>query len=238
MDSNSPSEQLTDLSNYSAQLSFIDALTILIFAFLAGIFIKYLFRKYSNTFSSKVSIGNTLLILTITVASIIAVVKTSLALSLGLVGALSVVRFRTAIKEPYNLSFLLLSICLGISIGASQYMFSIMVCITALISLIYLSRVSTSNKKSHQRKNLIALDEIDTINLILPSNSSLTELENVLNKSTEYYSIVSFDQSFEKSISVVIRIQVTDITAIEKAKATIFKSFPGSSFTFYNSPSN
>ena len=45
----------------------------------------------------------------ISVAALIAVVKSSLALSLGLVGALSVVRFRTAIKEPYNLSFLLLS---------------------------------------------------------------------------------------------------------------------------------
>ena len=80
--------------------------------------------------------GNTILLVTVCVASLIAVVKSSLALSLGLVGALSVIRFRTAVKEPYTLSYILFSVCLGISIGASQYLFSLLIGIVGTISTV------------------------------------------------------------------------------------------------------
>ena len=77
---------------------------------LFGLLIRQVFYRYSNSMSSRRGFGNTLLMVTISTASLIAVVKSSLALSLGLVGALSVVRFRTAVKEPYNLAFILFSI--------------------------------------------------------------------------------------------------------------------------------
>ena len=229
-------EQLSGLTNFSIQMTFLNALIILSLAFIAGAFLKYLFNKYSNTFSSRVSIGNTILILTICVASIISVVKTSLALSLGLVGALSVVRFRTAIKEPYNLVFLLLSICVGISIGASQYLFAVMVCIVAFLALKYLSITSSNLKlKSIFKNDPLDLDEIDTVNICLPSNANLTDLEKILNNTTEYYSVVSFDQSFNDSISVVLRIKIDNLRDIENLKSSIFKNFPESKFSFYNS---
>ena len=236
MNNESTIQKINNLTTSSIQMTFLDAFVILLIAFIAGVFLKYLFNKYSNTFSSKVSLGNTILLLTICVASIIAVVKTSLALSLGLVGALSVVRFRTAIKEPYNLVFLLLSICVGISIGASQYMFALMVCIFALLSLIYLSKTSTTTKSNgiFSNKNLI-LDEIDTVNLMLPSKFLLSDLESLLESNTEYYSVVSFDQSYEEVMSVVLRVRISNLNDIENLKSIIFKEFPGSSFSFYNS---
>lgn len=58
--------------------------------------------------------------LTLTTALIITIVKSSLALSLGLVGALSIVRFRTAIKEPEELLFLFIAITIGLGVGADQ----------------------------------------------------------------------------------------------------------------------
>jgi len=228
-------QNINDLTNFSFQMSFLSGLLTLIFAFIAGIFLRYLFNKYSNTFTSKVSLGNTLLLLTISVASIIAVVKSSLALSLGLVGALSVVRFRTAIKEPYNLVFLLLSICLGISIGATQYLFALMICVAALLSLIYLSKSSTNNKSKLFSHNNLMIDEIDTIQLTLPSNFTLIELETILDKATEYYSVISLDQTYEELTSIVLRVNIKDLRDMENLKNTIFKKFPGSSFSFYNS---
>ena len=148
-------EQLlnSNLSSDILRLSFIDGLTILLLALLAGYILRFVYKKYSTTFSSKNSYGNTILLITISVASLIAVVKSSLALSLGLVGALSVVRFRTAVKEPYNLSFLLLSICVGIGVGASQYMFAFMTLIIGTISVYILysysgTKSSSSNDKS------------------------------------------------------------------------------------------
>ena len=110
-------EQLlnSNLSSDILRLSFIDGLTILLLALLAGYILRFVYKKYSTTFSSKNSYGNTILLITISVASLIAAVKSSLALSLGLVGT-SVVRFRTAVKELCDLSFLLLSICVGIEL--------------------------------------------------------------------------------------------------------------------------
>ena len=76
-----------------------ESLITILFSVLAGLILRYLFTAFSNSFSSRLNLGNSILLITISVASLIAVVKSSLALSLGLVGALSVVRFRTAIKS-------------------------------------------------------------------------------------------------------------------------------------------
>ena len=62
----------------------------------------------------------TLIVISIVTFLVITVVKSSLALSLGLVGALSIIRFRTPIKEPFELSYLFLSIAIGLGFGAGQ----------------------------------------------------------------------------------------------------------------------
>ena len=103
-----------NLSTSSIPVSFGEGILILISSAIAGLIIRYFFYKYGDSMSSRKAFGNTILLITISVASLIAVVKSSLALSLGLVGALSVVRFRTAVKEPFNLAFILLAICIGI----------------------------------------------------------------------------------------------------------------------------
>ena len=128
-----------DLYKEAIPLSFSDGIIILILSTLIGFIIRYIFYKYSDTMSSKTGFGNAILLVTVSTASLIAIVKSSLALSLGLVGALSVVRFRTAVKEPYNLAFILFAICAGISIGASQYTFGLLITIfsSAIIVAIY-----------------------------------------------------------------------------------------------------
>ena len=67
--------------------------------------------------------------------------------SLGVVGALSVVRFRTAVKEPYNLSFIPLAICVGISIGASQYTFAFLICFFGCLISFFLSKINKTGKQ-------------------------------------------------------------------------------------------
>ena len=78
-------------------------------------------------------------------------------------------------------------------------------------------------------------DEIDTIHLTLPSNFNLIELESILEKVTEYYSVISLDQSYEELTSIVLRVNIKNLRDMENLKNTIFKKFPGSSFSFYNS---
>lgn len=80
----------------------------------------WVYRKYGTSLSDRKHFSRNFVLLSMTTMLIISVVKSSLALSLGLVGALSIVRFRSAIKEPEELAYLFFCIAVGIGMGAGQ----------------------------------------------------------------------------------------------------------------------
>jgi hypothetical protein len=97
--------------------------------------------RWGNTLSNRDMFARNFVLLAMTTMLIISIVKSSLALSLGLVGALSIIRFRAAIKEPEELSYLFLAISLGLGFGAGQTVitvvaFGIIVAILALKHLV------------------------------------------------------------------------------------------------------
>jgi hypothetical protein len=94
-------------------------LNMVLAALLAGILAR-LYARWGSSLSNRSSFGRNFILLSMTTALIITVVKSSLALSLGLVGALSIVRFRSAIKEPEELAYLFLCIAIGLGFGADQ----------------------------------------------------------------------------------------------------------------------
>ena len=95
------------------------AINLVLTAFLAAILSRY-YVVYGNSLSNRKSFASNFMLITLTTMLIITVVKSSLALSLGLVGALSIVRFRAAIKEPEELAYLFLCIAIGLGMGANQ----------------------------------------------------------------------------------------------------------------------
>ncbi len=107
--------------------------------------IKLVYNKYSQSLSNKDYFSKNFVVLGVTTCIVITIVKSSLALSLGLVGALSIVRFRAAIKEPEELVYLFLVIATGLGIGANQVKITSIGIIIALIVVIFLSFFS--NKK-------------------------------------------------------------------------------------------
>ncbi len=78
------------------------------------------YQKVAKSLSNRKDFSANFMILAFTTMLIITIVKSSLALSLGLVGALSIVRFRAAIKEPEELAFIFFSISIGLGLGANQ----------------------------------------------------------------------------------------------------------------------
>ena len=102
------------------------------------------YSKFFPHISRSQSMGKTLIIISTITFLIITVVKSSLALSLGLVGALSIIRFRTPIKEPFELSYLFMSIAIGLGFGANQWLPTSIVIIFSLIVLIFYSKNSTN----------------------------------------------------------------------------------------------
>lgn len=108
------------LAAQSAPIPILDfeinlALTALL-AFLLG----RIYVRYGLAISNRELFANNFVLLATITMVVITIVKSSLALSLGLVGALSIVRFRAAIKEPEELSYLFFAICIGLGMGADQ----------------------------------------------------------------------------------------------------------------------
>ena len=108
------------------------------------------YEKYFPHISRSQSMGKTIFTIAVITFLIISVVKSSLALSLGLVGALSIIRFRAAIKEPEELAYLFIAISIGLGFGANQ---GVITSIAVLI--IILALLITRNKaRSVDNENL------------------------------------------------------------------------------------
>ena len=86
-------------------------------AILSGL-VYLIFLKFGNTISSRRQFGRIFFLVAVCTTLIITVIKSSIALSLGLVGALSIVRFRAAVKEPEELAYLFLCVAIGLGFGA------------------------------------------------------------------------------------------------------------------------
>lgn len=114
------------ISQFSSSLTAGMIALSLVVAFVISLFIVYIYRK---TFSGVVFNKNnalTIILLTIVTSMIIRTINSNLSLSLGMVGALSIVRFRTAIKEPLDTAFMFWAIAAGIMSGAGQYLIALL----------------------------------------------------------------------------------------------------------------
>lgn len=103
-----------------APLGFGAFLLNLIVGLILSLLVAWYYEHYGQSLSNRRKFARLLPVLALTTALVISIVKSSLALSLGLVGALSIVRFRTAIKEPEELAFLFIAIAIGLGVGADQ----------------------------------------------------------------------------------------------------------------------
>ena len=121
--------------------SWITILLSLVLAFAVGLFISWIYRRnfrgvmYSRNFSL------TLVLMTLITCPVVMCIRESIALSMGMVGALSIVRFRTAVKDPLDTAYMFWALTMGILLGAGQFFFAavavvgIAVLITVLVHI-------------------------------------------------------------------------------------------------------
>ncbi|CAM2064601.1 DUF4956 domain-containing protein [Sulfidibacter corallicola] len=120
-------------------LKLVPTLINLALVLLLGQILAWHYLKYSQVLSNKRKFARLFVFIAATTMMVISVVKTSLALSLGLVGALSIIRFRTPIKEPEDLSYLFLALATGIGIGADQRLATLVMFAGILLTLTLLN---------------------------------------------------------------------------------------------------
>ncbi|MDC0466451.1 DUF4956 domain-containing protein [Gammaproteobacteria bacterium] len=160
--------------------------------------IGWFYKKFSRSLGGKTHVGAILPLIGLTVFMVITVVKSSLALSLGLVGALSIVRFRTPIKEPEELGYLFLTIAVGLGFGAG---FSLITVIITFAILAYLYLVGTSRGSSK-------VDGEYTLLINLAQNK-YNEVASIIGQRVTAYKIIR-TENMEEKISVYFNISVSE----------------------------
>ncbi len=165
---------LENISEFSA----VDTVIGLAFALLIGLYIFMIYKKTLTGVMYSSGFALTLVGLSLVTTLVIMAVTSNVVLSLGMVGALSIVRFRTAIKEPVEIVFLFWSLAIGIVIGAG--MIPLAVIGSAIIGIIFLL---FANRKNHNNPYILVLNCIN--------EQAETEAKEILGKNTEHYIVKS-----------------------------------------------
>jgi len=161
-----------DLIN-PAPLSLATLIINLTLGLIMTVVLSIYYVNYGRSFSNRRKFAPILPMLSLITLLVISIVKSSLALSLGLVGALSIVRFRTAIKEPEELLYLFFAIAIGLGLGADQRV-PTLVAFVFIISCLYLFAFLSKNKNQHLsmflsiqipncEENTLAFDKINEL---------------------------------------------------------------------------
>jgi hypothetical protein len=196
----------------------LDSFVISIFlSILLSFLVQQFYIKFSTTLSNKIEFSKNFLILAATTTIIITIVKSSLALSLGLVGALSIVRFRAAIKEPEELVYLFLIISIGLGCGAGQFV-TITLGIIIILSLIFfVSKIKSKNN----------IKNLDKLSLSIIYNFSAKEkeienLKNILLKKAVFIKLISLVKS-DTNTTVNFQIQLKNFYTLNNLINSIQK---------------
>jgi len=148
--------------NSNIEINFGNFFIALLLSLLLSLIVKITYLKVGRALNDKDYFSDTFIPLAIITTLVITVVKFSLALSLGLVGALSIVRFRAAIKEPEELVYLFFVIAIGLANGANQFLLSI---ISTLIIVFFLIIRSTFKNNRDKDGNFGSDANIISINI-------------------------------------------------------------------------
>jgi hypothetical protein len=152
------------LANQSAQIPVMDFILNLVLAAVLAYILRGVYVKYGNSLSNRRAFARNLILMAVTTLLIITVVKSSLALSLGLVGALSIVRFRAAIKEPEELAYLFLAIAIGLGFGADQRVITL-VAFVIIVGIIWLMKLSSSSEENQNLYLMVSSHNPDKVEL-------------------------------------------------------------------------
>ena len=202
---------LNNLANQfgSGESSLMDFLINIFITIVLAYIMGLIYSKYGNSLSNRKKLLQTFVLISVTVMLVISIVKSSLALSLGLVGALSIVRFRTAIKEPEELVYFFVAIALGLGMGANQ---RIVTLIGATIIIIYIVVQNINAAKSAVQQNLI-------VTIINASDADVDESQAmaILQKYCSKIDLRRLDE-LKNATELALNVEFNDFESILKAK--------------------
>lgn len=194
------------------------ALDILLTSVCAFILSK-IYEKYGRSLSNRTSFAQNFLLLSLTTMMVISIIRSSIALSLGLVGALSIVRFRSAIKDPEELVYLFLTMGIGLGFGSGNRYVTALFFLAICAILILKGKF---DKVSHQNQMFLFI------------KSSILDTEKILEmvgEDNKYLELNRLDSN-KNTIETIFTIKPENFKHIAKITETIKSKDPDSEISF------
>ena len=193
---------------------------------LLAILIRWFYIHHGEAVSNRKRFANNFLPLALVTMLIITIVKSSLALSLGLVGALSIVRFRAAIKDPEELTYLFMTIGLGLAMGANQFVMGA-VAIPLILFILWIHK-KTSGVKSRNAKEGMYIN-------IQTDKNDLQSITQLLSNELPYVELKRMDNT-DKGLDLSFLCKVDNLGQMEKLSTALQGLSPATRFSMIDQP--
>ncbi len=196
--------------NEQIQVNFKVFIIGLIASGILSFLIQLVYLKYSNSYSNKFDFSKNFIILGLATTLVITIVKSSLALSLGLVGALSIVRFRAAIKDPEELVYLFLVIATGLGCGAGQIKITLIGILASLLIIIIYSKF--------WKKRKFTRGEVLNSSLVFSRQVLKSDIDKIINKLSPLCEEIEFISFSSTSSSTTVNLDIIPINFLKIAE--------------------
>jgi hypothetical protein len=207
-----------------APFSLSELLLNLAIGLVLALALRWHFLRFGSTLSNREELGGVLPFVMLTTILIITVVKSSLALSLGLVGALSIVRFRTPIKEPEELAYLFIAIAMGLGLGANQVTATVLAGTFILGAMLLVKRFTGRNLG----KNLYLSV---TLSATQPGKSQLDAINEVIGRHIVSSDLRRFDES-ASTLEATYLLDISSTKTLTSLSNDLRSAFPDIGITF------
>jgi len=205
----------------AAPLSLPLLLVNLALGIVLSLIIAAYYVRYGESLSNRSQFAPTLPMLTMITLLVITIVKSSLALSLGLVGALSIVRFRTAIKDPEELIFLFFAIAVGLGLGADQRIPTLIAFAVIMVYLVVRVMITRGRKGSHSLYLNLQINNDGA------STALFEQVNQLLLKEFRELDLRRLDHN-DQTLQMTYYINVQDEIALVRVMDTLRSTYPGS----------
>ena len=214
------------LQQFNNTVSVFDFAVGLLLTAVLAIFVRVFYITYGDSISNRRRFANNFLPLALTTMLIITIVKSSIALSLGLVGALSIVRFRAAIKDPEELTYLFLVIGLGLAMGANQFIVGL-IAIPAILLLLWLN-------KKFGGKTIFRTDGRMYVNI----DTSVNDLKKITESLTNVLAFVELKRmdSSDEGLSLSFIVKSDSIDQIDQVRQNLTALSDDTKVSFIEQP--
>lgn len=194
----------------------------LLLGVIMALVIRWHYIRFGSTLSNRSQFAQVFAFIILTTTLIITIVKSSLALSLGLVGALSIVRFRTPIKEPEELAYLFFCIAIGLGFGAEQTLPTLS---AAVIILVLMAALRWRHMQYANRNLYLSLDWQGG------EKGNLDQITNIISKHTLTSDIRRYD-SRSTGDEAIYYVELADSGKLTTLMTELKSTLPGIGVTF------